>query len=64
MLHVLTTNGWEQMRWDRLNDGDWAMHVIDTSALTTDQVAEQVQTWCRRAVGGRVPLMRVRPGLC
>lgn len=64
MLHVLTTDGWEQMRWDRLTDGDWAVHVIDTSALTTDQVAEQVRTWCRRAVGSRVPLMRVRPGRC
>jgi energy-coupling factor transporter ATP-binding protein EcfA2 len=67
MVHVLTTNGWEAMRWERLRDldprdGGWAVHVVDTSALTTDQVAEQVLTWCQQALRGSVPLMRVRRG--
>jgi hypothetical protein len=64
MQHVLTANGWEAMCWERLSDldpsdGGWAVHVVDTSALSTEQVAEQVLTWCRRAVGGEVPVMRV-----
>ncbi|MGZ4232074.1 MAG: hypothetical protein ACXVVQ_11680 [Solirubrobacteraceae bacterium] len=67
MQHVLTTDGWEGMRWQRLSaldlsDGGWAVHVIDTSKLSTDQVAEQVLTWCRRAIGGGAPMMRVGPG--
>jgi energy-coupling factor transporter ATP-binding protein EcfA2 len=58
MPHVLSTNGWEGMRWERLealdpNDGGWAVHVIDTSELTTGEVAEQVLTWCRRVLEQR-----------
>jgi hypothetical protein len=52
------------MRWERLSDldpsdGGWAVHVIDTSELSTDQVAEQLLPWCRRAIGGGAPVMRV-----
>jgi hypothetical protein len=63
MVHVLTTSAWEEMRWERLSeldprDGGWAVHVIDTSELSTGQVAEQVLAWCRRAVSGGGPVMR------
>jgi energy-coupling factor transporter ATP-binding protein EcfA2 len=64
MPHVLSTNGWDAMRWDRLtnvdaSNGGWAVHVIDTSELSTDDVAEQVLTWCRRALEDQAPAMRV-----
>jgi hypothetical protein len=67
MQHVLTTNGWEGMRWERLSDldpsdGGWAVHVIDTSRLSTGEVGEEVLTWCRRALDGGAPLMRVGSG--
>jgi hypothetical protein len=52
------------MRWDRLQslgpgDGGWAVHVIDTSMLSTDEVSAQLLTWCGRALGGEAPLMHV-----
>jgi hypothetical protein len=39
MPHVLSTNGWEAMRWERLetldpSNGGWAVDVIDTSELS------------------------------
>ena len=63
MPHVLSTNGWEAMRWERLSNvdrrsGGWAVHVIDTSERSSEQVAQQVLTWCRRALSGQVPVMR------
>jgi hypothetical protein len=61
---VLKTNGWEQMRWERwsrIHDaGSWAMHVLDTSSLTADEVAAELLAWCRRALAGQAPAMRVR----
>ncbi len=63
MPHVLSTNGWDAMRWDRLTDldpssGGWAVHVIDTSERSSEQVAQQVLTWCRGALNGQMPVMR------
>jgi hypothetical protein len=61
---VLQTDGWEQMRWERwsgLHDASsWAMHVLDTSSLTADAVASELLAWCRRALAGQAPVMRVR----
>ena len=64
MPHVLSTNGWDPMHWERLgkldpSNGGWAVHVIDTSELSTDEVAEQVLTWCRRALEDQAAAMRV-----
>jgi len=60
---VLQTNGWEQMRWERwrsLSDaGSWAMHVLDTSSLTADEVAAELLAWCRIALAGQAPAMRI-----
>ena len=65
-LEVLQTDGCEQMRWERLSrldeTGSWAMHVIDTSSLTTAAaVAAELLAWCRRALAGQAPSMRARP---
>jgi hypothetical protein len=64
MPEVLTTGGWEEMRWERWMDGrrlvgPWAMHVIDTSGLGVEQVATEVLDWCRRALAGQTQLLRV-----
>ena len=66
LLEVLQTDGCEQMRWERLSrldeTGSWAMHVIDTSSLTTAAaVAAELLAWCRRALAGQAPSMRARP---
>lgn len=62
MPDVLQTNGWAQMRWERWADGgnnsSWALHVIDTSRLTAEQVAVELLGWCRRALRGEAPSMR------
>jgi energy-coupling factor transporter ATP-binding protein EcfA2 len=63
MPHVLSTNGWDAMRWDRLTNvdpssGGWAVHVIDTSERSSEQVGQQVLTWCRGALNGQMPVMR------
>lgn len=60
MLDVLTTDGWDAMRWERLKAldprrGTWGMHVVDTSARSTDEVAGDVLIWCRRALRGQAP---------
>jgi hypothetical protein len=64
MPHVVTTGGWEAMRWDRWigadpADGGWAMRVIDTSELAEAEVAAQVLSWCRHALRGQAPMLRV-----
>ena len=60
MPHVLTTNGWDAMRWDRLrnidpSNGEWHIHVLDTSAHAKREVADEVLIWCRRALTGQAP---------
>ena len=64
MPHVLTTRGWEEMRWERWlgarNADGWAMHVVDTSRLSRQRVAHEVLDWCRLALAGEAPLTRVR----
>jgi hypothetical protein len=61
---VLQTDGWEQMRWERwarLDDRrSWATNVLDTSSLTAAAVASELLAWCRRALAGQAPAMRVR----
>jgi hypothetical protein len=58
MPEVLTTNGWEEMRWERWTGdaddiGTWTIEVIDTSNLVVEQVATEVLGWCRRALAGQ-----------
>jgi hypothetical protein len=61
MPEVITTNGWDQMRWerlDRVSDG-WYVTTIDTSDQAPAQVAEAVRAWCRRAIDGDIPTIHV-----
>ena len=65
MAQVLSGNGWEAMRWERLGGmspgrGEWSMHVVDTTGLSPEQVGMRVSTWCRRALAGEAPVMHPR----
>ncbi len=60
MPHVLTTNGWPAIRWDRWTgldpaDGGWRMRVINTSA-TPEHVAAAVVAWVREALQATAPV--------
>lgn len=61
MTHVVSNDGWEQMRWERLEAlaPDWQMHIIDTTRRTRRDVADAVFDWCRRALTGDAPVLRV-----
>ena len=60
MTHVLSADGWDEMRWDRLAAlaSAWRMVRIDTTAMTRDSVADAVLEWCRQALGGDAPVFR------
>ncbi len=59
MTHVVSHAGWEEMRWERLEQlaPDWCMHTIDTTHMTRGGVAEAVLDWCRRALAGDAPTL-------
>jgi hypothetical protein len=61
MLEVITVNGWDQMRWDRLDrvSDTWNVTTIDTSELSSAQVAEAVTVWCFSAIDGEIPVIRI-----
>jgi hypothetical protein len=61
MPHVLSTGGWDEMRWDRLTGlrPSWRTHRIDTSAMTRAAVAEAVLAWCRSVRAGQAPILRL-----
>jgi hypothetical protein len=61
MLHVVSDRGWDQMHWERLPQltDDWRMHTIDTSRLSRPEVADLVLEWCRHALAGDAPTLRV-----
>lgn len=61
MPEVITTNSWDQMRWDRLEHvtETWHVTTIDTSDLTPTQVAAEVSTWCRSSIAGDIPTIHV-----
>jgi hypothetical protein len=63
MPHVVSDQGWEEMRWERLADlaSGWRMHTIDTSHLGREEVADEVLEWCRRALAGDAPALQVSP---
>jgi hypothetical protein len=65
-LHVLSTGGWDAMRWDRLSrpDLEWRMETIDTTDRPVDEVAADVVGWCRRAIDGTAPIVRAVDGDC
>jgi len=49
MLEVVTTNGWDQMRWDRVQRASPGrpVHVIDTTELDPLAAASAVLVWIR-----------------
>lgn len=61
MPHVVSEQSWDEMRWERLEllADHWRMQTIDTSALSAGEVAEAVLEWCRRAIGGAAPALRL-----
>ncbi|MFZ0384046.1 MAG: hypothetical protein WAL22_00135 [Solirubrobacteraceae bacterium] len=62
MLHVVSDQGWDQMRWERVGTvPNWSMHTIDTSRLDEQEVADAVLDWCRRALAGAAPILQVDP---
>lgn len=62
MTHVVSEAGWEQMRWERLEHlaAIWGMHTIDTTQMTKHDVAGAVLDWCRAALSGDAPALRIR----
>lgn len=62
MPHVVSDQGWEEMRWERLEHvaDRWRMHTIDTSHLSNEGVADEVLEWCRRALAGDAPALQVK----
>ncbi len=62
MLHVVSDQGWDQMRWERVGTvTNWNMHTIDTSLLDEQEVADAALDWCRRALIGAAPILQVGP---
>jgi hypothetical protein len=60
MLHVVSDQGWDQMRWDRVETvAGWNMHTIDPSLMDQREVADAVLDWCRGALSGAAPVLRV-----
>lgn len=61
MMHVVSDGGWEGMRWERLEQlaDDWTVYTIDTTDMTKQDVASAVLGWCRRALAGNAPTLRV-----
>lgn len=61
MTHVVSDGGWEEMRWQRLKclAPGWRMQSVDTSDMTKSDVASSVLEWCRQALKGDAPMLRV-----
>jgi len=61
MRQVLSTDGWAEMRWERLTNltSSWRMHHIDTTLMTREAVSEAVLDWCRRVLAGNGPVLRL-----
>jgi hypothetical protein len=61
MPHVLSDNGWSEMRWERWTrmglERGWGMEVLDTSTLPPDRVAAEIVAWCHRALRGKAPML-------
>lgn len=61
---VLTTEGWDQMRWERWidrrpDDRGWSVTTIDTSPLGLDEVAAAVLAWAEASLRGETPPLAV-----
>ena len=61
MPHVLTTDAWPEMHWERLTTRSWDVHVIESSSLGREHVAVEVLGWARQALSGQAPDIVVAP---
>jgi hypothetical protein len=61
MLEVVATNGWDQMRWDRIPAlaAHWHLNVIDTADRTPKAVSGTVLAWIRSVLGGNEPALHI-----
>ena len=61
MTHVVSDDGWEEMRWERLPHlaPGWSMHTIDTTRMPKRRVADAVLDWSWRALSGDAATLRV-----
>ena len=62
MPEVLTTNGWEQMRWERWpapwrGAERWNVETIDTSERTIAEVAAAALAWAEASLRGETPAL-------
>lgn len=60
--HVIRVASSVDMRWDRWHDwtaedARWSFEVIDTDALTREQVATRVVAWAHEVLDGRRPIL-------
>jgi hypothetical protein len=60
MPEVITTGGWEDMRWERWvgrqhGDPNWNVARIDTSPLGIEAVAAEALAWARASIRGETP---------
>jgi ABC-type cobalamin/Fe3+-siderophores transport system ATPase subunit len=62
MTHVVSDNGWGDMRWERLDESivTWTMHVIDTTRMTREEVSAAVLIWCRLALAGEARTLKLK----
>jgi hypothetical protein len=61
MPHVLSTDGWHEMRWSRLTAmtvDEWRISVIDSSNLTREEAGQAVLQWVSDAIEGLAPVFR------
>jgi hypothetical protein len=65
MPEVITTNGWDQMQWERVERmvGGWHVSILDTSTKNRTEVGAAVLAWCRGALSGQTETMRLRETL-
>lgn len=57
MLEVVSTNGWDQMRWDRVPAlaPYWTVTTIDTTDRDAAAVAAKVKAWICEVLSGTLP---------
>lgn len=62
MLEVVTTNGCDKMRWDRVPAlvPHWHVHTIDTTGASPDTVAADVLAWVQATLEGETQLVLPR----
>jgi hypothetical protein len=61
MTHVLSTDGWPEMRWSRLAGmpaDEWRISIIDGSEMTRAEANQAALQWVTDAVEGRAPAFR------